>query len=227
MQPHYEQVVRAIRAATRRDWVVDVNILHGETFLDNMLPITSGLGETTVMAADNPVEWMEAVARVVTEQGKKLFFAPHGTAEVDLADRLVIRKGILEKPYCWCILIGYAFNETSQRLVTSMPSPKAMIQELTQIVDRIHEIDDDCYIEVCAAGRAAQYLATLALLMGLHVRMGTEDTVWRYPHKDEFLTSASENVTRMRVIAEQLGRPLATANDLRKMLRIKSPAPAR
>ena len=103
-----------------------------------------------------------------------------------------------------------------------MPHSKAMIQELTNIVDRIPEIDEDCYISVCGAGRAAQYLCTLAILMGLHVRMGTEDTVWRFPHKDELLTGAAENVKRTRSIAEQLGRTPATANDFRKLIRIQS-----
>jgi len=30
-----------------------------------------------------------------------------------------------------------------------------MIQELTLVVDRILEIEEDCFIEVCGAGRAA------------------------------------------------------------------------
>jgi len=221
VQSHYEKIVSLISSRTGRDWVRDVNILHGETFRDNMLPITSGLGETTVMAPDNPVEWMEAVARVVTDRGKRLFFAIHSAAEVELAERLVIRKGILEKPYCWAILIGYVFDETASRLATFLPNPKAMIQSLTLIVDRIREVDQDSYIEVCGAGRAAQYLCTLAILMGLNVRMGTEDTVWRYPHRDDLLSSAAENVKRTRTIAEHLGRTLATAEDFRNILRIK------
>jgi len=223
VQPHYEKIVSLISSRTQRDWVPDVNILHGETFKDNLLPITSGLGETTMMAPDNPPEWMEAVARVVTDHSKRLFFAVHSAAEVELAERLVIRKGILEKPYCWCILIGYVYDETSSRIATYMPHPRAMIQELTLVVDRIREVDEDCYIEVCGAGRAAQYLSTLAILMGLNVRMGTEDTVWKFPHKDELLSGAAENVRRTRTITEQLGRTLATAEDLRNILRIKSP----
>lgn len=220
MQPYFEKTVALISSRTQKDWVRDVNILNGESFLDNILPISSGVGETTVMAPDNPVEWMEAVARVVTDRGKRLFLAVHSPADVDLAERLVIRKGILEKPYCWGILIGYVYDETTRLLSSYMPHPKAMIQELTMIVDRIREIDEDCFIEVCGAGRAAQYLSTLAIIMGLHVRMGTEDTVWRYPHRDELLSGAAENVGRTRIIAEQLGRELATAEEFRKLLRM-------
>jgi len=87
VQQHYEKIVSLITSHTQRDWVPDVNILHGETFKDNLLPITSGLGETTMMAPDNPPEWMEAVARVVTDHGKRLFFAVHSAAEVGLAER--------------------------------------------------------------------------------------------------------------------------------------------
>lgn len=224
MQPYYEKIVDLISAGTKRDWVRDVNILTGDTFQDNILPISSGLGETTMMATDNPVDWMEAVAHVAAERKKRLFLVAHSPAEVELGDRNLIRRGFLEKPYCWCVLIGYVFDEMlTGRLASSMPNPKAMIQELTMIADRIYEIDEDSYIEICAAGRAAQYLVTLAILMGLHVRMGTEDTVWKFPHKDEILEGATENVIRTRTLAEQLGRPLASAEEFRKIIRISAP----
>ncbi len=220
-QPHYEKLVSLISEKTNRDWSPCVNILHGENFKENMLPITSGLGETCVMAPANDEDWMEAVARVVTDHGKRVMFAIHGVADVALTERRILRKGILQKPYMWGILIGYDFDEVSQYQTSYIPNPRAMIQELTMVIDRIHEIDENAWIEVSGAGRSAQYIYTLAILMGLHVRTGTEDTVWRYPHKDERLSGGSDNYIRTRTIAEQLGRKSATVEEFRDMLQIK------
>jgi hypothetical protein len=36
------------------------------------------------------------------------FFSTHSTGEVELADRLVIQKGILPSPLCCIVLIGYS-----------------------------------------------------------------------------------------------------------------------
>jgi 3-keto-5-aminohexanoate cleavage enzyme len=88
-----------------------------------------------------------------------------------------------------------------------------MISALTRYVQAIREITPDCVISVCAAGRASTYLATLALLMGLHVRVGMEDTVYAWPHKDDLLTSNREHFVLVRDIARNLGRELMTADE--------------
>ena len=64
----------------------------------------------------------------------------------------------------------------------------------------------DSIISVCAAGRPSVYLVTLAMLMGLHVRLGMEDTVWRYPHRDELIASDLQQLEAVIAIAENLGR---------------------
>ena len=214
----YDRIVSGIDAGTERDWVCDVNVLRGETFAENMFPISAGLGETAPMAPNFPVDWMEAVAQGVTDKGGRLFFSTHSTAEVDLANRLVISKGILVRPTCWIILIGYPYDDATDRLGTYLAHPRAMMTELIQIVDRIREIDDGAFIQVCAAGRAGHYLATTAMLLGLHVRVGTEDTAYRFPHRDELLEGNREMVERAKATAETLGRRLATAAEYRSLL---------
>ena len=52
------------------------------------------------------------------------------------------------------------------------------------MVDQIRQIDPTSVISVCAAGRAGLYMTTLATMMGLHIRVGTEDTPWRHPNSD-------------------------------------------
>jgi uncharacterized protein (DUF849 family) len=221
----YSKIIPAISQGTNRDWVRDANILRGTSFAENLFPMSSGLAETAPMAPNFPVSWMEAAAQAVTDQGGRIFFSIHSTAEVDLARRLILSKGILPSPTCWIILIGYPYDDATDRLGTYLAHPKAMATELIQVVDRIREIDADAFIQVCAAGRAGHYLATQAMLLGLHVRVGTEDTAYRFPHRDEVLTGSVEMVHLARATAETLGRRLATAAELRQLIGM-APVPA-
>ena len=99
-----------------------------------------------------------------------------------------------------------------------MRNPFAMVDVLMHYVRRIKEIDEDSNIMVCAAGRAGTYLATMALLLGLNIRIGMEDTVWLYPHQDIKISSNLQTFNKFRQIIESLGREITTADEYRKLL---------
>lgn len=218
----YRKIYDAINAGTDKDWICDANVLTGDTFEENMSAITTGLAETVPMAPTFPIEWMESAAHVSSEHGVRLTFAIHSAAEVDLANRLILSKGILKQKPAWGILIGYPYDEVTSRLATYLAHPKAMFQELILIVDRIREIDPDADIVVAAAGRSSHYMVTAAMLLGLDVRVGTEDTAFKYPHSNDLLTSARETVERAVVTAGVLGRKVATAAEARARLQISA-----
>jgi 3-keto-5-aminohexanoate cleavage enzyme len=218
MEQAYDKVVGGINAATTTDWVCDANVLRGETFHENMYPVTAGLAETCPMAPNFPVDWMQSLTKAVVEHDRRLFIVIHSTAEVELAERYIVSTGLLPQPICWIVLIGYPYDDATDRLGTYLKHPKAMMTELIQIVDRIHEVEKNSFIQVCAAGRAGHYLATAAMMMGLHVRVGTEDTAYRFPHRDDLLDGNLEMVERARNTAESLGRQLATAAEYREMI---------
>jgi 3-keto-5-aminohexanoate cleavage enzyme len=75
---------------------------------------------------------------------------------------------------------------------------------------------------VCAAGRATLYLTTLATMLGIHIRVGTEDTGWKYPHRPERFASNLEIFEAARDIASRLGREPATAAEYREMLGLRN-----
>jgi uncharacterized protein (DUF849 family) len=222
----YDKVSSGIRAATSHDWIPDCNVLRGQNFYENVYPITTGLTETVPMAPNFPVDWMESVATVSQRHGVRVFFSIHSAAEVDLANRYIYSRGLAGTPACWLILIGYQYDDATDRLAAYVAHPRAMLDELTLIVDRIREIDPQGFIQVCAAGRAGHYMATAAMLLGLHVRVGTEDSVWRYPHRDELLQNNVEMVERVRATAESLGRRLATPAEFRDMIGLAQPSAA-
>lgn len=223
----YDKVITGIRAATSHDWIPDCNVLRGQNFYENVYPITAGLTETVPMAPNFPVDWMESVATLSGQHGVRVFFSIHSAAEVDLANRYIYSRGLAGRPACWLILIGYQYDNATDRLAAYLAHPRAMLDELTLIVDRIKEIDPQGFIQVCAAGRAGHYMAATAMLLGLHVRVGTEDTVWRYPHRDELLDNNVEMVDRARATAESLGRRLATPAEFRQIIGLPQPSAAK
>ncbi len=59
------------------------------------------------------------------------------------------------------------------------------------------------------------------MLMGLNCRVGTEDSIWRYPHRDEKIQSNVESFKTAKALCELLGREIATADEYREMIKVK------
>ena len=215
----YDKVIGGINEATSVDWVPDCNCLRGDSLYENAYPIVSGLTETFPGAPDFPTDWLQSVYQTGLDHNKRCLFAIHSAAEVDLAERYIYSQGYCKAPGAfWGVLIGYQYDDATDRLASHLNSPEAMMDELRLVVNRIREVDSEAVIMVACAGRSANYMATLAIIMGLHVRIGLEDTVWRYPHKDELLESNLEMLERVKVVAEASGRRLATAAEFRELI---------
>ena len=69
---------------------------------------------------------------------------------------------------------------------------------------------------VIGIGRAQTPMAALALVMGGHVRVGLEDNI--YYRKGELAASNAQLVERVVRLAGELGRPVATPADARRLL---------
>lgn len=161
-----------------------------------------------------PPHVMIEKTRICQERGVKPQIAVYSDGDIDNADRYLIKTGLLEKPYHWIILPTLPGG-------SPMPNPKAMVEGLMHLVNRIMEIDAGSVIIVCAAGRASSYLATFAMLLGLHIRVGMEDTVWKWPHRNEKIASNAEHYKHFQALAELLGREVATADEYREMIGLK------
>ncbi len=153
------------------------------------------------------------------ETGVKPELAVHSSGEIELAKRKLIDTGILKKPYNWLILYGLPFN-VGRTLVsgTWVSNAQDMTKHLFLMVDQIRQIDPTSVISVCAAGRAGLYMTTLATMMGLHIRVGTEDTPWKFPNSDVKLKDNLEMFEMARRIAELHGRSPATPNEYRALV---------
>jgi hypothetical protein len=68
----------------------------------------------------------------------------------------------------------------------------------------------------CAATSPSQ-ISALAILLGLHVRVGNEDNIW--DAKRQRITSVKQVEAAVRM-SEQFGRKVATAEEARKMMKV-------
>jgi 3-keto-5-aminohexanoate cleavage enzyme len=74
---------------------------------------------------------------------------------------------------------------------------------------------------VCAGGRNWLPFSTLAIMLGFDmVRVGMEDTVYLYPHRDDKIQTSAQAVRKVVSVANELGREIATSAEARAIMGI-------
>lgn len=192
-----------------KDWQTMKVLLRERLF--ETTPVNANATYNGDMLFCKPAHVLLEKCRLVQEAGVRPQITFYSSGDVDNAHRYLIRSGLLEKPYNFLLLFGLPG-------CSPMNSPRAMMDTLTSTYNQLKEIDPDCRIMVCAAGRASSFLATQALLMGLNIRVGMEDTVWQYPHRNDLINSNAEQFLKFKSIAELLGREVMTANEYREFM---------
>jgi 3-keto-5-aminohexanoate cleavage enzyme len=93
--------------------------------------------------------------------------------------------------------------------------PGGLDARVAHLCDLVRELPTGCTWSVAAIGRAELQMAVAAMTMGGHVRVGLEDNIF---YERGRLASNEELVARIARIARELGRPLATPSEARRML---------
>jgi 3-keto-5-aminohexanoate cleavage enzyme len=93
--------------------------------------------------------------------------------------------------------------------------PGGLDASVSHLIDLIRDLPPGCTWSVAGIGRDQLPLATVAVAMGGHVRVGLEDNIYYAKGR---LASNEELVARVARIAGELGRPLATPSEARALL---------
>lgn len=112
-------------------------------------------------------------------------------------------EGLVEAPMHFDFVLG---------VPGALPATPKNLLYLTELIPQ------DATWSVAGVGRHQLPMATLAVVMGGHVRVGFEDNI--YYRKGELATSNAQLVERVARIAGELDRPLATPAEAREMLGI-------
>lgn len=214
----YPMVLEPLRKRYGYSFMADFNVLNGKTFDECMGPVTAGLAETAPCAPGHPEAFVGPAVRTLVEHGVLPQLAIHNSGEIELTKRRLIDTGILKGPVLWGLLFGLPFDVGRTLLSgNTVMDVDDMVRQMMLMVHQIRKIDPKAEIVVCAAGRATMYMTTLATMLGLHIRVGTEDTAWKYPNSNERFTSNREMIRTAKEIAAMHGRKPATANDMRAL----------
>ncbi len=150
----------------------------------------------------NSEEYMEDFAKIMLENGVKPEVEIFEKGMIDNAMKLV-KKGLLKLPIHFDFVLGV---------------PGAMPGEARDLTYLVSSIPQDCTWTAAGIGRYELPLATMAIVMGGHVRVGFEDNI--YYKKGEVAASNAQLVERIARISRECGREVANPSETRKILGI-------
>jgi len=142
---------------------------------------------------------------------KPEFMAHDGEGIMNVRDWL-IEPGILKKPPM--ISLGPGMHNSTE----TYPDPWGMLY----LMSLVKLVPEGCVTGVSIGGRNWLPLTTLAIMLGADfVRVGMEDHLWLYPHRDEKMSSNADAVRKVATIAKEPGRDIGTPAQARSMLRME------
>ena len=214
----YPMVLEPLRKRYGYSFMADLNVLNGKTFDECMGPVYAGLAEIAPCAPGHPEAFVGPAVSTLYKHGVLPALAIHNSGEIELAKRRLIDTGIMQGPVLWGLLFGLPFDIGRTLLSgNTVMDADDMIRQMMLMIHQIRKIDNDAQILVCAAGRATMYMTTLATMLGLHIRVGTEDTQYKYPNSNEHFKNNLEMFKAAKQIAALHGRRPATANEMRAL----------
>ena len=166
------------------------------------------LEATRRITMTNTYEGMEQIARELGEErGVKFEFEAFDIGELHTL-RFIADQGWVKPPFLIQSVMGFPGG---------LSASPAHILHMKQTADEL--FGDDYHWSCLAAGKDQIRAVTTAALLGGHVRVGLEDSLWY--GKGELAKSNADQVRRIRRILEELSLEIATPDEAREMLQTK------
>ena len=151
----------------------------------------------------NSPQYMETFAARMKEFGVKPEIEVFEVGMINNALRLV-KKGLVDAPLHFDFVMGV---------------PGGIPGEPEDLLHLVHKIPAGSTWTVAGIGRYELPLATMAILMDGHVRVGFEDNI--FYSKGVLAESNAQLVARIVRLAKELGREVATPDEARAILHLK------
>ena len=152
----------------------------------------------------NPPEWGPICCKVARERGVKPELECFDAGHVRLAIQLV-EQGLVDPPYLFQICLGVAGG---------MAANCKNFMFMKEIIPQ-----KDVVWTTLGIGRDEFPMAVMSILNGGHIRVGFEDNV--FLSRGVLAKSNAELVEKAVRLARELGRDIATPEEVRKMLNTK------
>ncbi|MFZ5816758.1 MAG: 3-keto-5-aminohexanoate cleavage protein [Bacillota bacterium] len=211
----YAEIIKEVRART--DVIIQVSTggAVGMTAEERIAPVLlrpemATLTTGTVNFGDgvflNPPAMVEEFARTMTANGVVPEIECFDLGHIANALALV-KKGVLSLPLHFDFVMGV---------------PGGIAPTVRNLLHMSESIPPGCTWSVAGIGRAQLPLATAAILLGGHVRVGLEDNLY---YQKGILASNEMLVARVVRLARELGREVATPDEARRILRLSDRTP--
>ena len=206
--PRYRDAISAIRDEVGDNIVIQVTSeAVGIYNADQQMEMVVGLKPEAVSLAIREIvpEGREEKAAAFFAEMQALHIVPqfilYSAEDLHRCDAL-IRDAIIpfSNPFLQLVLGRYAAGQQSH--------PR-------DLIPFVEALDPKRHWSVCAFGPLEHAAASCALAMGGHVRVGFENNMML--KSGSIAKDNAELVRQAREVAEAIGRPLATAGDLRRM----------
>ncbi|MEM1515154.1 MAG: 3-keto-5-aminohexanoate cleavage protein [Candidatus Bathyarchaeia archaeon] len=115
----------------------------------------------------------------------------------------LIERNLIRPPYLIQLVMG---------------PPSSVLPTPQNLMSMLYHVPPNSIVSVIGIGPFQTILATIAVAMGLHVRIGLEDNI--YYRRGELAKSNAQLVERIVRIANELDRPIATPSQAREMLEL-------
>ena len=170
------------------------------------------LPEHSVDRIQEGVQWFEAhdIKPMFSVQSPSLSFL----------DRAVFANGIAKwKPFWIAIQMGKHLDDQI------FADPWSYIQVINNM-SMVKELLPDAFIGIHPGGRNWLPVAVMGIMYGCElIRVGLEDQFYLYPHRDNISQKASDTIELIAKIARDLGREIATVDEVRQRTGIKFTSP--
>lgn len=138
-------------------------------------------------------------------------FMNHNWEGIQNVKEWLIKPGILDKPYL--MSMGPGMHNTGE----TYPDPWGMMY----VLGMMKMMPEGSVISLSAGGRNWLPLTVFAMMLGVDgIRVGMEDHIWMYPHRDEKTERNADETRKIATIAKELGREIATPAQTRKIMGI-------
>ena len=183
-------------ARAGKDWEARANPVR---LLPEMASFTTGSNNLPGVVYENAPDFITFLAGVFRDTGVKPEIEVFETGMISNALHLV-KKGFLALPLHFDFVLG---------------APGSMPGTVRNLVFLADSLPPDSTWTVAGIGRAELPLATAAIAMGGHVRVGIEDNL-QLP--DGTLATNAQLVEKVAAIARLMGREIASPEDARRIL---------
>ena len=152
----------------------------------------------------NLVSIVERMAKMIKESGVKAELEVFDIGHIRIAKHL-IQQGLVDKPplFQLCLGIPWGIDATTENMIYMR-----------------NNLPDDCLWYAFGIGPTHFSMAATSIINGGHARVGFEDNL--YIRKNVLATSNAQMVQKVAEIANHLDREVATAQEARKILKLKT-----